>query len=107
MNGLMGSEEDADEEQVNGAFEEYEWCGETRIRATALARQELMSGVSGFHIIKNAEDDEADQVLSDRDRLPSRVAIWPIFSFHKNKMDVSYNKREYFVGSLRVHLYIS
>lgn len=45
------------------SFEEYEWCGETRIRATSLANRALLEGAAGFHVIKHAADDEADQVF--------------------------------------------
>lgn len=53
-----------DVEDDDGAFEEYEWCGETRVRATTLVHRDLLASTPGFHIIQNADRDDSDQDLN-------------------------------------------
>ncbi|XP_039260581.2 uncharacterized protein LOC120336878 isoform X1 [Styela clava] len=53
-----------DVEDDDGAFEEYEWCGETRVRATTLVHRDLLASTPGFHVMRNAENEDSDQDLN-------------------------------------------
>lgn len=42
-----------DEQTSNKSFgSEYEWCGQTRVRATALAGSDALATSSGFYVVK-------------------------------------------------------
>ena len=56
---LLQKEEEADSVDIEGdTYEEYEWCGETRIRTTTLLPGGL--GASGFQTAAKATSDEED-----------------------------------------------